>query len=88
MQPALTMSTVLYVRMQSLQSCMHMHLLSLQPLRILAPIQTSGRGIEALAQGYLQMTGLQVIFDFVDIANLVTEVLFSHDTAPKTYDGW
>ena len=67
---------------------MHAHAPSLQPLRILAPSQTSGRGIEALAQAYLQMTGLQVIFDFVDIAELVTEVLFSHSTAPKTYDGW
>ena len=67
---------------------MHAHAPSLQPLRILAPSQTSGRGIEALAQAYLQMTGLQVIFDFVDIAELVTEVLFSHATAPKTYDGW
>ena len=40
---------------------MHAHAPSLQPLRILAPSQTSGRGIEALAQAYLQMTGLQVI---------------------------
>ena len=61
---------------------------SMQPLRILAPTQTEGKGIEALAAGYLAMTGFQVNFDFVYISELVSEILFSDRTAPKTYDGW
>ena len=62
--------------------------LCIQPLRILAPSQTEGRGIETLAQIYLSTTGFQVNFDFVDIAGLVTEIAFTDRTAPKAYDGW